>query len=250
MYFYFILIEDYPDDKTVINLELENIAYFFYSIKNEQFSKDGYVFELEDINKEAAKITKICEDNEYNTFSSKKNLIKYMEKYLNKKRHSDSNIIISEKFFNSARKHLFKLTPNIYLDKDTKIFMTKIVKENNTYFESHFFTFQFVYIISYSDYYFLNEEYNLIGVIVESIKSKNKEKNKKSYHFFYMGKIYNKEKSLNPNTLEKLINFNRLGRIQNFEQSYIISKLPDNLCNQIFIFKIYEIKHEKMGIND
>ena len=106
-------------------MEIENIAYFFCSIKNEQFLKDGYIFELEDIYREEAKIIQVCEKNEYKTFNSKKSLINYMEKYLNKKRYSDREKKISENFFNGARKHLFKLTPNIYLNKNIKDYMVK-----------------------------------------------------------------------------------------------------------------------------
>ncbi len=239
VYFYFILVDDYPDKETVKNLELENIAYLFYSIKNEQFLKNGYNFELEDIYREEAKINNICEDNEYKNFNSKNNLIQYMENFLNKKRYADKKLKISENIFNAARKHLFKLTPNIYLNKEIKDFMTSIVKKNREIFSSSHFTFQFVYNISYSEYYLLKEEKNLIGILVEPIKVE--EKDDKIYHFLYMGKFHNMTKSLSNSTLEKLVNNKKLGRITKTKECYTINEIPNSLCEQIFVFKIYEI---------
>ena len=64
-------------------LESLNIPYFYYSIKDDKFTKDDKsIIDLEELNNEDAKISQDIENNEYKYFGSKKTLINLMEKFL------------------------------------------------------------------------------------------------------------------------------------------------------------------------
>ena len=227
-------------------LESLNIPYFYYSIKDDKFTKDDKsIIELEELNNEEAKISQDIEDNEYKYFGSKKTLIYLMEKYLQKKRKLKKDMKITENDYEKARRYLFKQTSNIILDSNNKDMMTNIVKNNEKY-TSGLFTFQFVFTINLNEYYLLKDTSDLIGIIIDS----NIKKTKKSYHFIFDGKILPHEKKLSVDTYSKLVNFDkkRNRRIIPIVKDFIVSEIPENfLGDRIFVFKIYQIITKKEG---
>ena len=245
VYFYFILAEDYPNEETKRNLEIENISYFYFSIRKEQFLKDGNTVELENLNREEAKITQEIDDNENKSFNSKKILVKCIENFLQKKRRSDRQIKkISEKNYNDALKYVFKRTPNIYLNNEKiEKKMKKIVKENNNYYYSGNFTFQFVFTanLNFEDYSSLIKENNLIGLIIVQKKNKSNAYDK-SYNFIYMGKIFNDNVTIPNDIYQNLLSNKKPKRLKNkLNDFYNITEIPNEICDRIFVFKIYEL---------
>ena len=108
VYFYFILAEDFPNEKTKEELELKNIAYFYYSIKEEKFKSNCFNLDLRNLNRIEAEISEKTPENEYSHFDSKLAIINAVEKFLQKKRKLDDKIKISQKYYEAAKNHLFK----------------------------------------------------------------------------------------------------------------------------------------------
>ena len=245
VYFYFILSEDFPSSTKTL-LESSNISYFYYSIKDDKFTKDDKsIVDLEELNNEEARISQDIEDNEYKYFGAKKTLINLMEKFLQKKRKLKKDMKITENDYEKARRFLFKQTSNIILDSNIKDMMAKLVKNNEKYI-SGLFTFQFVFTINLNEYYLLKDTSDLIGIIIDS----NKRKTKKSYHFIFDGEILPKEKNLSIDAYSKLVNFDkkRNRRLIPIVKDFTISEIPENFCNdRIFVFKIYQLIAKEEG---
>ena len=108
VYFYFILAEDFPNEKTKEELELKNIAYFYYSIKEKKFKSNGFNLDVRNLNRIEAEISEKTPENEYSHFDSKLAIINAVEKFLQKKRKLDDKIKISQKYYEAAKNHLFK----------------------------------------------------------------------------------------------------------------------------------------------
>lgn len=245
IYFYFILGTDFPSDDTKKQLESQNISYISFSIKDQQFLKDEIIFDLTKIKDEKAKISQEIKDNEYKYFNTKKTLINLMESFLQKKRNRE--IKITEKLYNKARKYLFNLTSNIYLDDEIKSAMTKFVKKINTNLAKESFTFQFVFTIDFNESRLLVKSIDdLIGIIIDYDIPKNYLK-EKCYHFLYMGLTDNEDELFDAKTLKKVFlgENDEKKRATPIKEDFFISKIPANLCERIFIFKIYIIEPTK-----
>ena len=245
IYFYFILGTDFPNDDTKKQLESLNISYISFSIKDQHFLKDEIIFDLTKIKDEKAKISQELEDNEYKYFNTKKTLIDLMESFLQKKRNRE--IKITEKLYNKARKYLFNLTSNIYLDDELKKTMTKFVRKINMNLAEENFTFQFVFTIDFNESRLLVKNVdNLIGIIIDYDVPKNYIK-EKCYHFLYMGLTDEDDKLFNAKILKKVFlgESDEKKRATPIKNDFFISKIPANLCEQIFVFKIYILEHTK-----
>ena len=245
VYFYFILAKEYPSEETKKNLEIYNISYFYYSIKNEQFLLNNNIIDLRNIDREQARITQEIEVNEFKGFNAKRTLIKCAENYLQKKRKADRQRRIYENDFNNTLRHLFKQTPNINLKEDIEKKMKTIVKQNDKQYSSGYFTFQFVFFayFNYEDYDLLSSDADYIGIII--VPNKKPEKNiDKSYCFIYKRKIFN-SKILEKDIFKKLLSDKKPGREKQWPKTtFDISEIPKEFCERIFVFKIYELKHE------
>ena len=239
VYLYFILAEDFPNEDTRIELETKNIAYFYYSIKDDIFKDKEGIIDLEVLNNKEGQISQQIEDNEYRYFDSKLTLINIMEKFLQKKTRFQNGIKITESSYEEARKYLFKKTSNIILDPENKDIMTKIVKGNNQNYCSKLITFKFVFTINLNEFYSLKKKDYLIGIIINSVMKNKKEE--KLYHFIYMGDIYPDDENLSVSILKKFIKDkgNERIRIKPIKEDYMISEIPTNLYDRIFVFKIY-----------
>ena len=236
IYFYFILAEDFDNEKTKLELELANISYFYYSIKNESFLKDRDTnIYIDNLNNYEAEIFPDDKANEYKNFDSKITSIKLMEKYLQKKRRLDRNIKITENFYDSAIEHIFKQTSKIYLDEYIKKGMKKAVTMGKTKYSSKSYIFKFVFYINSYEYFKLSKNDNLIGLFI--YYNQNKEK---TYLFFYNGIIY----PTNENIPIKYLSYdsNKARKIINFNNNYSIDEIPEEYWDLIFVFKLYNNK--------
>ena len=240
MYFYFILAEDFQNEKTKEELELKNIAYFYYSIKEEKFKKKGYFINLENLNNIEAEISQNNQDYEYRYFDSKIALINCVEKYLQKKRRLDKDFQISQKYFEAAKNHLFKKTCNIHLDSYIKKEMKTIIEKNCVNYKSFLFTFQFVFYIYPNESLYLNDKEDFIGVMIQSAKKKEKGKDK-LFRYFYKEELF-------PNNIDlpgEYFNMKE-GRRKKFlplKGEHYISKIDSAYWNRIFVFKIYQLNN-------
>ena len=230
IYFYFILAKNFPNESNKIELEAKNIAYFYFSIKQNRFFKEGIITNPRNLNNIEAEIFE-NNPNQYQYFDSKLTLIDLMEKYLQKKRRSTKNMEITESSYEEARKYLFKKTSNIRLNASIKKEMVNIIKENNDVYKSQLFTFQFIFSLHLSEYFYLRKKEDLIGVKVY------KETTKK-IHYFYNGKIY-------PNNGD-LVSINyfdydekQLINLTPIIKDYKITEIPKQYNDRIFVFRIY-----------
>ena len=188
MYFYFILAEDFPNEKTKEELELKNIAYFYFSIKEEKFTKKGYIINIENLKDLEAEISENNQDYEYRYFESKITVINCVEKFLQKKRKLDKNVEITQSFYDAAKNHLFKEICSIHLDSDIEEEMAHIVLQKSQNYKLNLFTFQFLFYIYPNESFYLTDKEDLIGILIQSSQKKEKEKNK-LFRYFYNGEL-------------------------------------------------------------
>ena len=129
VYFYFLLCDEFQNQGFTINLESLGIEYFYYSIKDEIFKKEGDIIFIKNLNKERAKIEQEISENENLLFKSKLGLFNIMTHFLQRKRRREKNFKITRNYFEKARKYLFSKTPKIKLDSFNKKEMEKLLKK-------------------------------------------------------------------------------------------------------------------------
>ena len=160
-----------------------------------------------------------------------------VENFLIKKRKRDKNFQISEKNYEKARKHIFKLTGHISLDNNIEKEMNKIVEKMKKIQGNFIFTY--VYNVNFDEVIYLKKNENLIGVIIDEDKN-----NKKNYHYYYLGKFYPADKRLDPDIyLKMLTEPDHIKGLVERKSNYLFSEIPFNLCDSIFVFKIYAINN-------
>ncbi len=241
VYFYFILSDEFSNHVIIENLELKGIEYFFYSFKDEIFKTEKGIISIKNLNREKAKIEQKLKENEQLLFKGKKGLFNIMINYLQRKRRKEKNFKITQNYFDKARKYLFTKTPKISLDSHNKKEMEKIVKNNCSNFSSKSFTFIFIFTIKPNEYFHLREKEELIGILIN-----NNKKKEKIYHYLYKGKIY-------PNDYKNIplqvffFNENREKRIFALkEEEYLVSDVPDEYVGKcILLYKIYLLNEYK-----
>ena len=239
VYFYFILAEDFPNEKTKEELELKNIFYFYYSIKDEKFKNKGFIFNLENVNRIEAEISEKSQENEYRYFDSKLAIINLVEKFLQKKRRLDDNIKISQNFYEAAKNHLFKKTCTIYLDFDIEKKMKEIVEKNSISYKKNLFTFKFIFCIYPNESCYLDDKEDLIGVMIQSANKKEK-KNEKLFRYFYKGELIPNDIDLPGEYFD--MKERRSKKFISLKGTYHISKIEEIYWNRIYVFKIYNLK--------
>ena len=242
VYFYFILAEDYINEDTKASLELYDISYFYFSIKDEIFKKNDKIINLTDLCRTEARITQELDDSEYKSFQEKNDLIKLTENYLIKKRKRErtKKFNITEEKYEMARTYIFKLSGQIYLDTNQIKEMKKIV-ENNKRIKGKF-TFIYVYNINLNEYTFLINEPNLIGIIVDEEERKSDIKRK--YYYYYLGQFHPEIQKLSCKIYSSMLNSQVTNkRIHERKKNYYLKEVPIKLCDSIFVFKIYEINN-------
>ena len=242
VYFYFILAEDFPNEKTKEKLEIKNIAYFYYSIKEEKFKNKGFIFNLENANRIEAEISEKSQENEYRYFDSKLAVINVVEKFLQKKRRFGDDIKISQNFYDSAKNHVFKKNCTIYLDSDIEKTMKEIVEKNSINYKKDLFTFQFVFYIYPNESLYLDDKEDLIGIMIQS-NNKTGKKKEKIYRYFYKGELI-------PNNIDLPGEYydmkeKRSKKFIPLKGTYYISKIEEIYWNRIFVFKIYDLKDKQ-----
>ena len=236
VYFYFLLWDEFQNKGFTNNLESLGIEYFYYSIKDEIFKKEGDIIFIKKLNKERAKIEQEISENENLLFKSKLGLFNIMTHFLQRKRKREKNFNITRNYFEKARKYLFSKTPKIKLDSFNKKEMEKIVKKNPK-FSSKLFTFVFLFMIKPNEYNDLREIDELIGLLI----NKNK-KNKKVYHYIYKGVFFpkNYENISLKEFFSKEKSDKRNPPLKNEE--YLVSNISEEYINKfILIFKIYPL---------
>ena len=239
MYFYFILAEDFDNEITKRDLELDNISYFYYSIKNENFIKDKdsqiYFNNLDDYE---AEIFSDDKDNAFQTFDSKLTSVNLIEKFLQKKRRSYSSIKITENFYDSAMMHIFKQSTKIYLDEHIKKNMEKLITIGHTKHSSKSYIFKFVFYIHSYELFKLAKHDDLIGLVIHY-----NQKGEKIYSFFYKGLIYPNDEDIPA----KLLGYdkNRARKKLNLGKTCLVSQIPEIYWDLIFVFKLYILKKAK-----
>ena len=236
VYFYFILAEDYMNEDTKNSLDINNISYFYFSIRKVAFIKNDEIIHLTELCNAEAEITQVIENNEYRTFENKNELIKITEKFLIKKRKRDIDFKISETIYEKARKFLFRLSSHISLDKDIEKEMRNIV--NKTGMKKNFI-FTYVFNVNFSEYTAFLKHIDLIGVIIDE---NGKKENERSYHYYYQGQLYSQNSELGVEIFSKMVNKKeRTQRLIERKNNYLLKEVPSKFCNSIFVFKIYEI---------
>ena len=133
------------------------------------------------------------------------------------------------------------------MDDEIKSAMTKFVKKINTNLAKESFTFQFVFTIDFNESRLLVKSIDdLIGIIIDYDIPKNYLK-EKCYHFLYMGLTDNEDELFDAKTLKKVFlgENDEKKRATPIKEDFFISKIPANLCERIFIFKIYIIEPTK-----
>jgi arsenate reductase-like glutaredoxin family protein len=231
LYFYFILAKDFDNQKTKEELESENIEYFYYSILEDHFDKDG-LNDLKNLNEKEAEILENSQDNEYQNFKSKLTLINCLEKYLQKKRRLDKNFVITKDKFESGRKHLIKKSSNIILDEENK-------EQIDNYLKKHYFkndselVYKYIFSIVPKEYGYFSENKNIIGIMIHH---DYEIPTKRVYKYFYNGKIF--PVGFLPTNF--LINnyFNLKNNLPK-DTDYLISEIPEQYWDKIYVFRIY-----------
>ena len=236
IYFYFILVEDFDDEKTKIDLELKDISYFYYSMKNESFIKDKdtniYLDKLDDYE---AEIFLDDKDNKFQKFDSKLTSINLIENFLKKKRKSDKDIKITEKFYDSAMTHIFKQTSKIYLDKFIKKKMVNAITQGETKYSSKKYIFKFVFYIHSYEFFKLAKYDDLIGLLIHYNQN-----GEKTFSFFYNGIIYPTDENIPIKFL--CYDKNNARKIVNLNKDYLVSEIPEEYWDLIFVFRLYILK--------
>ena len=236
VYFYFILAEDYMNEDTKNSLDINNISYFYFSIRKVAFIKNDEIIQITDLCNPEAEITQVIENNEYRTFENKNELIKITENFLIKKRKRDINFKISETIYEKARKYLFRLSSHISLDQDIEKEMRNIVNKAG---KKKNFIFTYVFNVNFSEYTDFLKHIDLIGVIIDENGKKEKER---SYHYYYQGQLYPQNSELDVEIYSKMVNKKeRTQRLIERKNNYLLKEVPSKFCNSIFVFKIYEI---------
>ena len=234
IYFYFILVEDFDDEKTKIDLELKDISYFYYSMKNESFIKDKdtniYLDKLDDYE---AEIFLDDKDNKFQKFDSKLTSINLIENFLKKKRKSDKDIKITEKFYDSAMTHIFKQTSKIYLDKFIKEKMINAITQGETKYSSKKYIFKFVFYIHSDEFFKLAKYDDLIGLLIHYNQN-----GEKTFSFFYNGIIYPTDE----NIPIRLLCYNKNNARKIIDKDYLVSEIPEEYWDLIFVFRLYMLK--------
>ena len=241
VYFYFILAEDYLNEDTRLYLEIENISYFYFSIRKATFIKYDEIINLTELCKPEARITQELNDDEYKTFENKNELIKLTESFLIKKRKRNEDFDITEQNFEMARNYVFKLSARIYLDYEQLKDMKTIV-ENNRRINGNF-TFTYVYNVNFGEFTSFKRHHNLIGVIVD--EKQNKSETKRKYYYYYLNQLYPEGEELNSKIYLAMINGKWSNkRIRERKENYSLKNVPIYFCDSIFVFKIYEVNNK------
>ena len=235
MYFYFVLAKEFDNKDTKEELDTKNISYFYYSILDNNFLKDE-IIDLESLCDIEAEIYDNNQVEEYQYFNSKLALINYVEKFLQKKRKLDNTFQITESKYELARKHVIKRASNIYIDNDIKNQMEKIVKKSKV---DSMFTFKYIFNIfpNESSYFFKKE--NIIGVMIQHDTT---EISKNKYIYFYKGQTY-PNNCLVPLKFFNINEYNPKNEIPK-DSEYLISQIPENYWDRIYVFKIYSLLPE------
>ena len=239
MYFYFIMAKDFPNNKTKEELELKNIDYFYFSIKEQKFTKNGYIINLENLGNIEAEISQNNGEDEYRYFESKCRVINFVEKYLQKKRRLDKDIKISEKLYEAAIKHLSKNTCTVHLDPDIKKNMKDIVIKHSKIYKKNLFTFQFVFYIYLKESSFLDDKDYYIGILIHPTKKGKSED--KLYQYFYNGEIFPDNIDLPAVYFD--VNKKKRNKFLPLLGDYYISKIDKKYWNRIYVFKIYDLNN-------
>ena len=234
LYFYFILAKDFDNEKTKEELEAKNIQYFYYSISEDQFyfDKAQPIYDLNYLNESKAEIFDNTQDDEYLYFNSKLVLINCLEKYLQKKRRLDKNFVITKDKFESGRKHLIKKSSNIILDEENK-------EQIDNYLKKHYFkndselVYKYIFSIVPKEYGYFSENKNIIGIMIHH---DYEIPTKRVYKYFYNGKIF--PVGFLPTNF--LINnyFNLKNNLPK-DTDYLISEIPEQYWDKIYVFRIY-----------
>lgn len=243
LYFYFILAKDFDNQKTKEELESENIEYFYYSILEDYFDKDG-LNDLKNLNEKEAEILENSQDNEYQNFKSKLTLINCLEKYLQKKRRLDKNFQITKSKFESGRKHLIKKSANIILDEENKKQIDKILK--NHHFKKHSFKkgseliYKYIFSITPKEFTYFSKKENIFGIMIHN---DDENKTERAYKYFYNGNIF-PIGFLPTNFFND--NFCNLKNNLPEDKEYLISEIPEDYWDKIYVFRIYDSLAKKM----
>ena len=231
LYFYFILVKDFDNQKTKVDLKSKNIEFFYYSILEDGFFKKDGILRLNNLNEPEAEIFENTQEDEYQHFNSKLTLINYLEKYLQKKRTLDKNFIITKNKFELGRKHLIK-SANIILDEENKKQIDNILKIHLFKHDSELIYKYIFNIIPLEFAYFSNKE-NIFGIMIHY---DDKIPTKKAYKYFYNGHIF-------PVGFLPTIFFNdnycNLKNNLPKDKEYLISEIPEQYWDKIYVFRIY-----------
>ena len=246
VYFYFILAEDFPNEETKKELELKNIAYFYYSIKEEKFKRNGFILNMGNLNRIEAEISEKAQENEYRYFDSKLAIINLVEKFLQKKRRLDDNIKISQNYYEAAKNHLFNSICTIHLDNDIDKKMKDIVEKNSVSFKKNQFIFQFIFYIYPNESSYLTDKEDLIGIMIQSAKGKVTKK-EKLFRYFYKGELIPNDVDLPGEYF--YMKEKRSKKFISLKGTYHISNIDPIYWNRIFVFKIYNLKDEQKKKN-
>ena len=238
LYFYFILVKDFDNQKTKVDLKSKNIEFFYYSILEDGFFKKDGILRLNNLNEPEAEIFENTQEDEYQHFNSKLTLINYLEKYLQKKRTLDKNFIITKNKFELGRKHLIK-SANIILDEENKKQIDNILKIHLFKHDSELIYKYIFNIIPLEFAYFSNKE-NIFGIMIHY---DDKIPTKKAYKYFYNGHIF-------PVGFLPTIFFNdnycNLKNNLPKDKEYLISEIPEQYWDKIYVFRIYYFNQSKI----
>ena len=231
IYFYFILAKDFVNEKTKEDLESKGIDYFHYSILEDKFYKNEMIYNLDHLNELEAEIFDDTQD-EYLYFNSKLTLINCLEKYLQKKRRSDKNFLITKNKFESARKHLIKKSPNIILDKENKKQIDNILKNHHIKYNSELI-YKYIFSIAPREFIHFSDEENIIGILIHY---DNKIPAEKVYKYFYKGRIF--PVGLIPSNIFENNYLNLKNNLPK-DKDCLISEIPEQYWDKIYVFRIY-----------
>jgi hypothetical protein len=225
------LAKDFVNEKTKEDLESKGIDYFHYSILEDKFYKNEMIYNLDHLNELEAEIFDDTQD-EYLYFNSKLTLINCLEKYLQKKRRSDKNFLITKNKFESARKHLIKKSPNIILDKENKKQIDNILKNHHIKYNSELI-YKYIFSIAPREFIHFSDEENIIGILIHY---DNKIPAEKVYKYFYKGRIF--PVGLIPSNIFENNYLNLKNNLPK-DKDCLISEIPEQYWDKIYVFRIY-----------
>lgn len=239
VYFFFILTKEFDAEGTIKKLKDKNIEYLIFSFKDKIiYDKKYEKIDLQSLINIKAEITEIS-DKEDEILENKEKAIKFIEKYLKRKRQNEK-ISISRNIYENARLEIFKKDKGLRLKNfERDIIIQKLKKLKK--FKQIEITLKYVFKIKFCEIlHLLNYKY-LLGIFV------NKQKN----YIYYQNIIFelddNKNKvntnfdsSLYEPLLEEEESSPKKSERFNYPKKSLtlkdITKEKD-----IFVFKIYEL---------